>query len=110
LLIRLHLAGLLAWLRVCNGLPGKCQWHGGCTSSAWFGKIEIYSYGDSAGIAPDFPFNPGAAARGPNARQRWAMLFYRQMNLSVGLWKDFWRGIDHDPSQKGHYLAVGSGG
>jgi len=28
-------------------------------------RLETYSYGDSAGFAPDFPFNP--AKRGPDA-------------------------------------------
>ncbi len=46
-------AGLLAYV-----VPARLPVPGGQWSEVCRSENDIYSYGDSAGIAPDFPFNP----------------------------------------------------
>jgi hypothetical protein len=46
-------AGLLAYV-----VPARLPVLGGQWSEVCRSENDIYSYGDSAGIAPDFPFNP----------------------------------------------------
>jgi len=69
----MYMAGLLAWFepdtfpsrrRRDSGMKIRQKWR-----QPLIAIHQPYSYGDSAGIAPDFPFNP--AEREPNTVQRW---------------------------------------
>ena len=65
----MHLAGLLACFLFtafpsCHLADSGLSINSFCFPHA-AGQIETYSYGDSAGITPDFPFNP--AMREPDA-------------------------------------------
>src|ERR1700676_5576013 len=60
----MYLAGLLACF-LFTAFPSRLRRDSGRSVNSSFFSEETYSYGDSAGITPDFPFNP--ALRGPDA-------------------------------------------
>ena len=66
--MKIVLAGLLARSapdRPSRRALGPMQWHGESGDLYLpLGAGEPYSYGDSAGLAPDFPFNSAPAAAG----------------------------------------------
>ncbi len=68
------LAGLLAWV-IAGHLPIPCggtvvEGLQGADEKPGFTSAHPYSYGDSAGIAPDFPFNPGMLVPGTKSGRR----------------------------------------
>ena len=54
----MHLAGLLACF-LFTAFPSRHWRNSGCSVNiSRLRRDETHSYGDSAGISPDFPFNP----------------------------------------------------